>query len=71
MSAFVRAPLPRIAELLTSLVSDVSTDLWGQALDWRLAREARSDRALRSARDFVVIIALSVGVAWCTNRGAV
>lgn len=72
---FVRAPLPRLAELLTSLVSDVSTSLWDRALGWRLAREAGLNRARAAWGDFFAVLAvlslvftLSVALAWCANR---
>lgn len=65
---FVRAPLPRLAVLLTSLVSDVSTDLWARALNWHIAREAGALRNPKAFADVVVIFALSVALAWCVNR---
>lgn len=57
-------------ETLTDLVSIVSTDLWSRAIEWRLAREAGVLRNPRAVADLLLILALSVALAWCANREA-
>lgn len=65
---FARAPLPRLVETLTFLVSELLTNAWERALDWREAREADLKRRPKAVADFALIFVLSVALAWCANR---
>jgi len=60
VSAFARAPLPRIAERLTDIASDVSLSLFGRSIEWRIARENDPHRQKRALVDGLLIAGLIV-----------
>lgn len=63
VSIFARAPLPRIAEKLTDLASEASLNLFGRALEWRIAREANPNRVRLAWFDLAIIAALAFALA--------
>lgn len=60
VSNFARAPLPRIAERLTDIASDVSLSLFGRSIEWRIARENDPHRQKRAFVDGLLIAGLIV-----------
>lgn len=63
VAIFARAPLPRIAEKLTDWISGIALSLFGRALEWRIAREAKPDRVRRAWIDCALILALAFVLA--------
>lgn len=61
---FARSPLPTLAVWVGDALSGLTLDLWGRAIEWRIARQLSEHTRLRAAGDLGLIAAFVIVAAW-------